>query len=91
MGGGRLVAPQLTTTKLVIAGTPNATTRIIGTPPGYLEVFAYQMWTGNFLNQASVDHNLRVAVLGSTTADNLGLTETAVASTPYLRRPPSAS
>ena len=84
LGGIQAIAPQLTTNKLVIAGTQNETTRIIGTTPGYLEVFAYQMWTGNFLNQASVDHNLRVAVIGSTTADNLGLTETAVGSTIYI-------
>jgi putative ABC transport system permease protein len=84
LNGVQVIAPQLTTSKLVIAGTQNETTRIIGTTPGYLEVFAYQMWTGNFLNQASVDHNLRVAVIGSTTADNLGLTETAVGSTIYI-------
>ena len=84
LDGVQAIAPQLTTSKLVVAGTQNETARIIGTTPGYLEVFAYQMWTGNFLNQASVDHNLRVAVIGSTTADNLGLTETAVGSTIYI-------
>src|ERR1035437_909177 len=84
LDGVQAIAPQLTTSKLVIAGTQNETARVIGTTPGYLEVFAYQMWTGIFLNQASVDHNLRVAVIGSTTADNLGLTETAVGSTIYV-------
>ena len=84
LDGVAAIAPQLTTNKLVIAGTQNETARIIGTTLGYLEVFAYQMWSGNFLNQASVDHNLRVAVIGSTTADNLGLTETAVGSTIYI-------
>jgi putative ABC transport system permease protein len=84
LDGVQAIAPQLTTSKLVIAGTQNETARIIGTTPGYLEVFAYQMWTGNFLNQAAVDHNLRVAVIGSTTADNLGLTETALGSTIYI-------
>jgi len=84
LDGVQAIAPQLTTNKLVLAGTKNETARIIGTTPGYLEVFAYQMWTGTFLNQASVDHNLRVAVIGSTTADNLGLTDTAVGSTIYI-------
>ena len=42
------------------------------------------MWVGTFLNQASVDHNLRVAVIGATTADNLGLTETSIGSTIYI-------
>ncbi len=81
LDGVRAIAPQLTASKLVIAGTQNETARIIGTTPGYLEVFAYQMWSGSFLNQASIDHNLRVAVIGSTTADNLGLAESAVGST----------
>jgi putative ABC transport system permease protein len=84
LDGVQAIAPQLTTNKLVIAGTQNETARIIGTTPGYLEVFAYQMWTGVFLNQASIDHNLRVAVIGATTADNLGLTETAIGSTIYV-------
>jgi putative ABC transport system permease protein len=84
LDGVQAIAPQLTTNQLVLAGTKNETARIIGTTPGYLEVFAYQMWTGTFLNQASVDHNLRVAVIGSTTADNLGLTDTAVGSTIYI-------
>jgi putative ABC transport system permease protein len=84
LDGIAATAPQLTANKLVIAGTQNETARIIGTTPGYLPVFAYDMWTGAFLNQASVDHNLRVAVIGSTTADNLGLTETSVGSTIYI-------
>ena len=84
LDGVQAIAPQLTTNKLVIAGTQNETARIIGTTPGYLEVFAYQMWTGVFLNQAAIDHNLRVAVIGATTADNLGLTETAIGSTIYV-------
>ena len=84
LDGVQAIAPQLTTNKLIIAGTQNETARIIGTTPGYLDVFAYQMWSGTFLNQASVDSNLRIAVIGATTADNLGLTETAVGSTIYI-------
>ena len=84
LDGVQAIAPELTTNKLVIAGTQNETARIIGTTPGYLSVFAYDMWVGSFLNQASVDHNLRVAVIGATTADNLSLTETSVGSTIYI-------
>jgi putative ABC transport system permease protein len=79
--GVQTVAPELTTNKLVVAGTQNETTRVVGTTPGYLSVFAYDMWVGSFLNQASVDHNLRVAVIGTTTADNLGLTGASIGST----------
>ena len=78
------VAPELTTNKLVIAGTQNETTRLVGTTPGYLSVFAYQIWVGTFLSQASVDDNLRVAVIGATTATNLDLTSSSIGSTIYI-------
>jgi len=71
--GVAAVAPQLSTQKVVIAGVQNETTTIIGTTPAYPDVFTYTMWQGSFLNQAAVDGSLRVAVLGATTADNLGL------------------
>ena len=73
LSGVDKIAPQLSTNKLVVAGTLNETARVVGTTSGYLSVNAYQMWTGTFLNDASVENNLRVAVIGSTTADNLGL------------------
>jgi putative ABC transport system permease protein len=81
LDGVQAIAPQLSTSKLIVVGSQNETTRVIGTTPGYLSVFAYQMWVGSFLNSASNDHNLRVAVIGATTADNLGLTETSIGST----------
>ena len=84
LNGVEYVAPELTTSKLVIAGSLNETARIIGTTPAYLSVFAYDTWTGSFLNQASVDHNLRVAVIGATTADNLSLTDSSIGSTIYI-------
>jgi putative ABC transport system permease protein len=84
LDGVAAVAPQLTTSKLVIAGTENETVRVIGTTPAYASVFAYSLWTGSFLNQASVDHNLRVAVIGATTADNLGLDESSIGSTIHI-------
>jgi putative ABC transport system permease protein len=81
LDGVQAVAPELTTNNLIVAGTQNETTRIVGTTPGYLSVFAYDMWVGSFINQASVDHNLRVAVIGATTADNLSLTNSSVGTT----------
>jgi putative ABC transport system permease protein len=81
LGDVQAVAPELTTNELVVAGTQNETTRLVGTTPGYLSVFAYQVWVGTFLNQASVDHNLRVAVIGATTATNLDLTSSSIGST----------
>ena len=84
LDGVQAIAPELTTNKLVIAGTQNETARVVGTTPGYVSVFANDMWVGSFLNQASVDNKLRVAVIGATTADNLSLTETSVGSTIYI-------
>jgi putative ABC transport system permease protein len=84
LDGVAATAPEITTNKLVVAGTQNETARIVGTTPGYLTVFAYDMWQGSFLNEASVDNNLRVAVIGATTADNLSLTESSIGSTIYI-------
>ncbi len=67
------VEPEISTQGLVMAGTQNTTTTILGTDPNYPEVRAYTMWQGSFLNGAAVDGALRVAVLGATTADDLGL------------------
>lgn len=74
------VAPELTSQQLVVAGSQNETTSVIGTSPAYPLVFAYTMWEGSFLTQASVDHALRVAVLGNTTASNLGLGPSSIGS-----------
>jgi putative ABC transport system permease protein len=81
LAGVQAIAPELTTNKLIVAGSQNETARVVGTTPGYLSVFAYQIWVGSFLNSASVDHNLRIAVIGATTADNLQLTDKSIGTT----------
>jgi putative ABC transport system permease protein len=72
------VAPELTTQKLVVAGDQNTTTSIIGTTADYAAVRSESMWQGSFLTGPEVEHDLRVAVLGSSTADTLGLGAEAV-------------
>ena len=67
------VAPEASTSQLVAAGDKTSTTTIIGTTPAYPTVRAYDLWQGTFLTDPSVDRELRVAVLGATTATNLGL------------------
>ena len=84
LDGIAAVAPELTASKLVIAGSLNETATITGTTTGYLHVRAYSMWVGSFLNEASIDSALRVAVIGSTTADNLGLDASSIGSTIYV-------
>jgi putative ABC transport system permease protein len=72
------IEPEVSTQKTVIAGLQNTTTSIIGTTPSFPDVRSFSVWQGSFLNQAAVDGSLRVAVLGSTTADDLGLTEASI-------------
>ena len=74
------VAPEVSASELIVAGGQNETTSVIGTTPGYLSVRAYELWQGSFLTQLAVDHALDVAVVGSTTADTLGLDATSIGS-----------
>jgi len=78
------VAPQLTANKLVVVGLRNETAQIIGTTASYDSVFAYSIWAGSFLTPLSVEHAMRVAVIGATTADNLGLTDNSIGTTIYI-------
>ena len=74
------VEPELTTQAVIIAGVNNTTTSIVGTTPDYLAVRNFTIWQGSFLTDVAVDQALRVAVLGATTADDLGLDATSVGS-----------
>jgi len=78
LDGIAAVAPESSTQGLIVAGTQNTTTTLLGTTPAYQTVRNYSIWQGTFLTGASVDHGLRVAVLGSTTADDLGLDASAI-------------
>jgi putative ABC transport system permease protein len=75
------VEPELSTQGLVVAGTENSTTTVLGTTADYLMVRNYDLWQGSFLTDATVESGLREAVLGSTTADDLGLDASAIGST----------
>ena len=55
------------------AGTNTTDTTVVGTTADYATVRAYDVWQGTFLTDVAVDRGLRVAVLGATTADDLGL------------------
>jgi len=80
LDGVAAVAPQITSSQLVIAGKLNTTTTIVGTTADYATVRNEDLYQGAFLNDASEANSLRVAVLGSTTATNLGLTAADVGS-----------
>jgi putative ABC transport system permease protein len=70
------VAPEISTTQTIKAGTESASVSVVGTTSAYDTVRAYDVWQGTFLTDVSVDRKLRVVVLGATTASNLGLDET---------------
>ena len=78
--GVAAVAPELTTSQTVKAGAESTTTTIVGTTSAYPSVRAYTIWQGTGLSEATVDLDLRVAVLGKTTADDLGLGAGAIGS-----------
>ena len=81
IAGIAAVAPELQTSTSVVVGTKTTTTSVIGTSAAYAQVRAYDVWEGSFLTDALTDDGLRVAVLGATTASDLGLDATSIGST----------
>ncbi len=59
---------------LVTAGRANTTTTVTGTTPDEALVRGYHIQVGAFLSEHEVATGLRVAVLGSSTVSDLGLT-----------------
>jgi len=78
ISGVAAVSPELSTSKFVVSGTENTTTTILGTNQNYTSVRAYSIWQGRMLTDTAVEQSLRVAVLGSTTAEDLGLDATSI-------------
>jgi putative ABC transport system permease protein len=79
--GVAAVEPETSTSQLVVAGSQNTTTTIVGTTGGYTTVRNFSLWQGATLNGVAVDDALREAVLGATTADDLGLSASAIGTT----------
>jgi putative ABC transport system permease protein len=67
------VAPEVSTSATVRVGESSTETTVVGTTQAYAEVRAYDVWQGTFLTEVAVDRGLRVAVLGASTAEDLGL------------------
>ena len=78
LNGVAAVEPEISSQQLVAAGSLNSTTSIVGTTADYATVRAFTIWQGSFLTPATVDAGVRVAVLGATTADDLGLGANAI-------------
>ncbi len=66
------VAPTAVTFDNVVAGSKNWTTQIVGTTASWAKVRDRSMAEGSFFSSAQVTDNDPVAVIGSTTAQELG-------------------
>jgi putative ABC transport system permease protein len=65
------VAPVVTGSQSLTAGTTNWTTTVVGTTPDWLPVRARSLTEGRFFNTAELNDAAPVTVLGSTTASQL--------------------
>ena len=66
-----MVAPELSSTAQVVAGSKNTNTRIYGVTPEYQEVRNFHLSSGRFISMGNLDNNSQVAVLGSEVAETL--------------------
>jgi len=68
------VQPEMRSNQQIVFGNKNASTQIIGTSPNYLEVRKYSLRAGKMFTAADDEGRQRVAVVGATVINNLGLT-----------------
>jgi putative ABC transport system permease protein len=65
------VAPVISSSQSLTAGTTNWTTSVVGTTPSWMPVRARSLSSGRFISQSDVDNAASVTVLGSETAAEL--------------------
>ncbi len=68
------VQPEMRSMQQIVVGNKNANTQIIGTTPNYLEVRKYTLQSGKMFTAADDEGRQRVAVVGNTVVNNLGMT-----------------
>ena len=68
------VAPMLGNRAQVVLGDRNSQTYLAGTTPDFVQVRDFLPLTGRFFNIIEVDQGKRVAVIGQTVVNDLGLT-----------------
>jgi putative ABC transport system permease protein len=81
-------APQSSTNAQVVASGSNWFTSIQGSTPSWTDVRNWSVGSGRFFTQAEVDQEAKVAVLGSTVAQNLFPTGSPVGSTVVIKNVP---
>lgn len=65
------VAPEVSRRYQIVAKGANTNTQVVGTTPDYLSVRNVKMDLGSFLSDRNVQTSSKVAILGSTTRDDL--------------------
>ena len=65
------VAPEITTFGQIVFERNNTNTQVVGVTPSYLPVRAYELEDGRPLTEADVARSAQVALLGSSTAEDL--------------------
>ncbi len=65
------ITPLVNEREQVVAGRNNWYTSIVGVAPHYLEIRAWKLESGSFLNDRDVKTGKKVAILGKTVADQL--------------------
>jgi putative ABC transport system permease protein len=68
------VQPEMRSQQQIVWGNKNASTQIIGTTPNYLQVRKYSLKVGRMFTAADDEGRQRVAVVGNTVIQNLGIT-----------------
>jgi len=68
------VQPEMRSMQQIVWGNKNASTQIIGTTPNYLQVRKYTLRAGRMFTAADDEGRQRVAVVGNTVVQNLGIT-----------------
>lgn len=68
------VAPNLSQRTQVVLADRNTNTTVVGSTPAYVAVRDFLPLSGRFFNEIELDQSARVAVLGQTVVDSLGLT-----------------
>ncbi|UVI28879.1 ABC transporter permease [Paenibacillus spongiae] len=70
-GGVEYAAPANTQNGNVKFGTASVSVSVIGTTPDYIDVRDYQIAAGRFVSQIDLDYYQKIALLGSSTAEEL--------------------
>ena len=65
------VAPELSTSGLLVAGAKNTASSVVGVTPEYEFVRSSPVGKGRFISPADIENNSQVVVLGSETANTL--------------------